>query len=51
MTIPDSVTKIEADAFRNCSKLERINGAKNVRNIVRGAFYGTNISEDNLTGN
>lgn len=51
VTIPDSVTKIEADAFRNCSKLERINGAKNVRNIVRGAFYGTNISEDNLTGN
>lgn len=51
VSIPDSTTKIEADAFRNCSKLERINGAKNVRNIVRGAFYGTNISEDNLTGN
>ena len=49
ITIPESVSKIGADAFRNCSKLTRVNGGTGLKTIVRGAFYGTQISEDSLT--
>lgn len=49
ITIPDSVSKIGADAFRNCSKLTRVDGGAGLQTIVRGAFYGTQVSEDSLT--
>ena len=48
ITIPDSVSKIGADAFRNCSKLTRVDGGAGLQTIVRGAFYGTQVSEDSL---
>lgn len=46
--IPESVTKICAEAFRNCSSLKSISGGDNLEIIIRGAFYGTQISEDNF---
>ena len=48
ITIPKSVSKIGADAFRNCSKLTRVDGGAGLQTIVRGAFYGTQVSEDSL---
>ena len=48
ITIPESVSKIGADAFRNCSKLTRVDGGAGLQTIVRGAFYGTQVSEDSL---
>lgn len=47
--VPDSVTKICAEAFRNCSKLTKITGGNNIKTVVRGAFYGTQIDESSLT--
>ena len=49
ITIPESVSKIGADAFRNCSNLKQVNGGAGLKTIVRGAFYGTQVSEDTLT--
>lgn len=49
LDIPDSVTRINADAFRNCKNLKKVTGAKGVKTLIRGAFYGTGISETDLT--
>lgn len=38
ITLPESVTKIEQQAFDNCQKLKTINIPKNVSNIETGAF-------------
>lgn len=46
--IPASVTKICAEAFRNCSSLTGLSGCENLRTVIRGAFYGTQISEDDF---
>lgn len=43
--LPDSITKICAEAFRNCSSLTGLTGCKGLKTVVRGAFYGTQISE------
>lgn len=43
--LPDSVTKICAEAFRNCGSLTGLTGCKGLKTVVRGAFYGTQISE------
>lgn len=48
LDIPDSVTKINADAFRNCKNLKKVTGGKGIKTVIRGAFYGTNISETDL---
>lgn len=48
VTIPSSVVKINADAFRNCSNLTELSGGEGLKTVVRGAFYGTNISEEDL---
>lgn len=48
VTIPENVTKINAEAFRNCKNLKTVNGCKGVKNIIRGAFYGTQIDEEGL---
>ena len=45
VALPDSVTKICAEAFRNCGSLTGLTGCKGLKTIVRGAFYGTQISE------
>ncbi len=46
--MPETVTKICAEAFRNCSSLKEISGGDGLETIIRGAFYGTQISEENL---
>ena len=46
--IPITVTKICSEAFRNCSSLKEISGGDGLKTIIRGAFYGTQISEENL---
>ena len=46
--IPETVNKICAEAFRNCSSLKEISGGDGLETIIRGAFYGTQISEENL---
>ena len=46
--IPDSVTRICADAFRNCSSLDELSGCEGLETIIRGAFYGTKISENDI---
>ena len=38
LTIPESVTSIEMEAFRECDVLESINVGKNVTNIHPQAF-------------
>lgn len=50
ITIPESVVKIQAEAFRNCSALTTVNGCQGVKTIIRGAFYGTQVKEESLTG-
>lgn len=45
-TFPDSLTAINAEAFRNCSRLSTLIGGDNVKDVARGAFYGT-LVEDN----
>lgn len=46
--IPDSVTEIGTDAFRDCKSLTKVTGGDGLKKITRGAFYGTDISEDDL---
>ena len=43
--VPDSVTKICAEAFRNCDSLYELDGGKNLKTVIKGAFYGTKIDE------
>ncbi|MBE6875927.1 MAG: hypothetical protein E7496_04265 [Ruminococcus sp.] len=38
VTIPDTVNKIGAYAFCNCTNLEEVSGMENVENIAEGAF-------------
>ncbi len=45
VALSDSVTKICAEAFRNCGSLTGLTGCKGLKTVVRGAFYGTQISE------
>lgn len=46
--VPASVNKICAEAFRNCSSLTGLTGCKGLKTVVRGAFYGTQISENDF---
>ncbi|MCM1183719.1 MAG: leucine-rich repeat domain-containing protein [Roseburia sp.] len=46
--IPESVTKICAEAFRNCSSLTGLTGCEGLKTVIRGAFYGTQISESDF---
>lgn len=48
VAIPASVEKICAEAFRNCSSLTGLTGCEGLKTVVRGAFYGTQISEDDF---
>lgn len=43
--IPASVIKINAEAFRNCSALTGLTGCEGLKTVIRGAFYGTQLSE------
>ena len=43
--IPASVVKINAEAFRNCSSLTGLTGCEGLKTVIRGAFYGTQLSE------
>lgn len=45
VAVPSSVTKICAEAFRNCDSLIGLSGCEGLRTVIRGAFYGTQISE------
>ena len=45
VAVPASVNKICAEAFRNCSALTGLTGCEGLKTVVRGAFYGTQISE------
>lgn len=47
--VPDSVTRINAEAFRNCSSLTGLTGCEGLDTVIRGAFYGTQLSESNFT--
>lgn len=46
--LPESVTKICAEAFRNCDSLVGLSGCKGLKTIIRGAFYGTQVSESDF---
>jgi len=48
VSVPASVNKICAEAFRNCSSLTGLTGCEGLKTVVRGAFYGTQISEDDF---
>ncbi len=53
VTIPSTVTAIEADAFRTCVNLTQIDltNAKNLTTIGDGAFYGCkNLTDADLSG-
>lgn len=43
--IPASVVRINAEAFRNCSSLTGLTGCEGLETVIRGAFYGTKLSE------
>jgi acetyl-CoA carboxylase beta subunit len=45
VTLPDSVTRIEAGAFINCGSLSSINIPDSVVYIFDNAFWGTSLSE------
>lgn len=47
--VPASVTRINAEAFRNCSSLTGLTGCEGLDTVIRGAFYGTQLSETNFT--
>ena len=49
VAVPASVTKICAEAFRNCSSLTGLTGCKGLKTVIRGAFYGTQIAETDFT--
>ena len=49
VAVPASVTKICAEAFRNCSSLTGLTGCKGLKTVIRGAFYGTQIVETDFT--
>ena len=46
--IPKGVKKINAEAFRNCTNLKSVVGCEGLKTIIHGAFYGTQVDEDNL---
>lgn len=48
VSVPASVNKICAEAFRNCSSLTGLTGCEGLDTVVRGAFYGTQISEEDF---
>ncbi len=48
VAVPASVEKICAEAFRNCSSLTGLTGCEGLKTVVRGAFYGTQISENDF---
>jgi len=48
VAVPASVSKICAEAFRNCSSLTGLTGCEGLKTVVRGAFYGTQIAEDDF---
>lgn len=48
VAVPKSVNKICAEAFRNCSGLTGLTGCEGLKTVVRGAFYGTQISENDF---
>lgn len=45
VAIPDSVTIIGEEAFMDCTSLQNINGADNVKKIQDRAFKNTNLKE------
>ena len=47
--IPDTVTEIGRQAFRNCANLAAVNEGNNIASIAPNAFYGT-AWDSNLTG-
>lgn len=47
--VPASVARINAEAFRNCSSLTGLTGCEGLDTVIRGAFYGTQLSESNFT--
>ena len=48
VAVPASVKKICAEAFRNCSELTGLTGCEGLKTVVRGAFYGTQVSESDF---
>ena len=48
VAVPASVNKICAEAFRNCSALTGLTGCEGLKTVVRGAFYGTQITEEDF---
>ncbi|EOS51712.1 hypothetical protein C809_01172 [Lachnospiraceae bacterium MD335] len=47
--IPATVVRINAEAFRNCGALTGLTGCEGLETVIRGAFYGTQLSETNFT--
>ena len=46
ISIPESVTKIESEAFRNCTKLDTVTFGKNVKEIGSNSFEGCSVLKE-----
>ncbi len=51
ITLPDSLTKIGENAFKDCAALAEVKNTGNIKYIYEGAFTGTKLKEFQLSNN